>query len=209
MHCVALSDLNLNGTLGVLCICVVNLTVDNIEVITLTEHTSRRRRNLPSTTKELVHPLLFSVLLKYRTLQSEISHLSRRVKGTIGITSNPSRTSLCQFSITFRIFYFSFHLWSAYVKCERLPLRTPGSIPFWDLLMSQLLKSVFPYLPCLFSSFNLEYPLDIIHVAPLNTERILTELDMKQKRNFLHQVCVLGADHRPVGSNKKVRGPNF
>ena len=29
---------------------------------------------------------------------------------------------------------------------------------FWDLLMLQLLRPVFPNLPCLFSTFHLEYP---------------------------------------------------
>ena len=42
---------------------------------------------------------------------------------------------------------------------ERLPFRTPGSFPlFWDLLMLQLLGSDFPNLPCLYSTFHLEYP---------------------------------------------------
>ena len=31
--------------------------------------------------------------------------------------------------------------------------------PFWDLLMLQLLRLNFPNLPCLYSTFHLEYPL--------------------------------------------------
>ena len=43
---------------------------------------------------------------------------------------------------------------------ERLPFRTPGSVPlFWDLLMLQLLRPNSSNLPCLYSTFNLEYPL--------------------------------------------------
>ena len=43
---------------------------------------------------------------------------------------------------------------------ERLPFRTPGSVsPFWDLLMLQLLRPNSSKLPCLYSTFHLEYPL--------------------------------------------------
>ena len=43
---------------------------------------------------------------------------------------------------------------------ERLPFRTPGSVPpFWDLLMLQLLRPNSSNLPCLYSTFHLEYPL--------------------------------------------------
>ena len=45
-----------------------------------------------------------------------------------------------------------------HVSRERLPFRAPGSVPFWDLPMFQLLRQVFPTLPCLFLTFNLEYP---------------------------------------------------
>ena len=44
------------------------------------------------------------------------------------------------------------------VSREHLPFWTPGSVPFWDLLMLQLLRSVFPNLPCLFSLFTLNIP---------------------------------------------------
>ena len=46
------------------------------------------------------------------------------------------------------------------IKFEResLPLRTHDSVPlFGDLLMFQWLRLVFPNLPCLFSTFHLEY----------------------------------------------------
>ena len=45
------------------------------------------------------------------------------------------------------------------VTCQQgtLTLRTPCSVPFWDLLMLQLLRPAFPNLPCLFSTFHLEY----------------------------------------------------
>ena len=47
-----------------------------------------------------------------------------------------------------------------YASRERLPFRTPGSFPpFWDLLMLQLLRPVLLNLPCLFSTFHLEYTL--------------------------------------------------
>ena len=43
---------------------------------------------------------------------------------------------------------------------ERLPFRTPGSVPpFWDLLMLQLLRPNSSTLPCLYSTFHLEYRL--------------------------------------------------
>ena len=43
---------------------------------------------------------------------------------------------------------------------ERLPFRTPGSVPpLWDLLVLQLLKPDSSNLPCLYSTFHLEYPL--------------------------------------------------
>ena len=42
---------------------------------------------------------------------------------------------------------------------ERLPFRTPGSVPlFWDLLVLQLLRPDSSNLPCLYSTFHLEYP---------------------------------------------------
>ena len=40
---------------------------------------------------------------------------------------------------------------------ERLSSKTPGSVPFRDLLMFQLLRPVFRNLSCLFSTFHLEY----------------------------------------------------
>ena len=43
---------------------------------------------------------------------------------------------------------------------ERLPFRTPGSVAhFCDLLMLQLLRPNSSNLPCLYSTFHLEYPL--------------------------------------------------
>ena len=40
---------------------------------------------------------------------------------------------------------------------EHLFFWTPGSAPFRDLLMFQLFRQIFPNLPCLFSTFLLEY----------------------------------------------------
>ena len=41
---------------------------------------------------------------------------------------------------------------------ERLPFRTPGSVPpFCDLLVLQLLRPDSSNLPCLYSTFHLEY----------------------------------------------------
>ena len=43
---------------------------------------------------------------------------------------------------------------------EHLPFWTPGSVPpLWDLLVLQLLRPDFSNLPCLYSTFHLEYPL--------------------------------------------------
>ena len=43
---------------------------------------------------------------------------------------------------------------------ERLPFRTPGSVPhFGNLLMHQLFRPNSSNLPCLYSTFHLEYPL--------------------------------------------------
>ena len=43
---------------------------------------------------------------------------------------------------------------------ERLPFRTLGSVPlFWDLHVLQLLRPDSSNLPCLYSTFHLEYPL--------------------------------------------------
>ena len=47
---------------------------------------------------------------------------------------------------------------------ERLPFRTPGSVPpppSWDLLVLQLLRPDSSNLPCLYSTCHLEYPLVI------------------------------------------------
>ena len=47
------------------------------------------------------------------------------------------------------------------VACQqgKLTLRTPCSVPpFGDLFMLQLLRPVFPNLPCLFATFRLDYP---------------------------------------------------
>ena len=43
---------------------------------------------------------------------------------------------------------------------ERLPFPTPGSVPpLWDLHVLQSLRPDSSNLPCLYSTFNLEYPL--------------------------------------------------
>ena len=43
---------------------------------------------------------------------------------------------------------------------ERLPIWKPGAVhPFWDLLVLQLLGPDSSNLPCLYSTFHLEYPL--------------------------------------------------
>ena len=52
------------------------------------------------------------------------------------------------------------HSSAGHASRERLPFRTPGSVPpFWDLLVLQLLKPDSSNLPCLYSTFHLEYPL--------------------------------------------------
>ena len=46
-----------------------------------------------------------------------------------------------------------------HVSRERLPFRTPGSVLFfWDMLVLQLLRPDSSNLPCLYSTFHLEYP---------------------------------------------------
>ena len=45
------------------------------------------------------------------------------------------------------IWLYLLRMWHA--SRERLPQRTVCSVPFWDLLMLQLLRPIFPYLPCL------------------------------------------------------------
>ena len=61
---------------------------------------------------------------------------------------------------------------------ERLPFRTPGSVPhFWDLLMLQLLRLNSPNLPCLYSTFHLEYPL------------VLSRFYLKNKTQTKHCHC--------------------
>ena len=47
-------------------------------------------------------------------------------------------------------------VWHA--SSEHLPVRTPGSVPFWDLLMLELLRPVFTNLPLILSTLHLEYP---------------------------------------------------
>ena len=48
-------------------------------------------------------------------------------------------------------------VWHA--RRERLPFWTLGSVPrFWVLSILQLLRPVFPNLPCLFSLFHIDYP---------------------------------------------------
>ena len=82
------------------------------------------------------------------------------------VTSQPIRlsTNFMTFipSLTFTDYeWFSMeHLqrvWHA--SRERLPFRTPGSVPHLDLLMFQLLRPNSLNLPCLYSTFHLEYPL--------------------------------------------------
>ena len=48
--------------------------------------------------------------------------------------------------------------WVLHASREHLPFQTPGFVPFWDFLMLQLLRPVFPNLLCLFSTFHLECP---------------------------------------------------
>ena len=50
--------------------------------------------------------------------------------------------------------------WMWHASRERLPFRTPVSVsPLWDLLVLQLFSSDSSNLPCLYSTFHLEYPL--------------------------------------------------
>ena len=83
------------------------------------------------------------------------------------------------------------HFWllPSFLKrlCKMWTLTLPDTWfhPFLGLAYAPIVEISFPVLAVSF----LKYPLDILHVAPLNTERILTELDMKQMRNFLYQVC--------------------
>ena len=54
---------------------------------------------------------------------------------------------------------FMEHLqWAWHASRVCLPFRTPGSVPpFWDLLVLKLLRPDFSNLPCLYSTFHLEY----------------------------------------------------
>ena len=52
---------------------------------------------------------------------------------------------------------------------EGLPFRTPGTVPpFWDLLVLQLLRPDSSNLPCLYSTFHLEYPLVLFRICFLH-----------------------------------------
>ena len=70
-------------------------------------------------------------------------------------------TLIPSFTITELLVVSMEHLqWVWHASRERLPFRTPGSSPFLDLLMLQLLKPILANLPCLFYTFLLEYFLD-------------------------------------------------
>ena len=67
---------------------------------------------------------------------------------------------------------------------ERLPFRTPGSVPqFWDLLVLQILRPDSSNLPCLYSTFHLEYPLVLFRFCFAIHVLILYYLLIKQKRS--------------------------
>ena len=47
----------------------------------------------------------------------------------------------------------------------------PSPVPFWDLIVLQLLRPDSSNLPCLYSTFNLEYPLVLSRFCSLSRER--------------------------------------
>ena len=71
---------------------------------------------------------------------------------------------------------------------ERLPLRTPVSSIFWDLLMLQLLRPAFPNLSCLFSTFHLEYPSVLSRFCCLYLYKTSALQDLELKPLTTHRV---------------------
>ena len=68
-----------------------------------------------------------------------------------------------------------------YASRERLPFRTPGSVPhFGTCLMLQLLRPNSSNWPCLYSTFHLEYPLVL--------SRFCLEQIIHQRSNPWHTV---------------------
>ena len=53
---------------------------------------------------------------------------------------------------------------------ERLPFRTPGSVPLWDLLVLQLLRPDSPNLPCFTRLFTLNTPWYFLDFAFVSKE---------------------------------------
>ena len=77
-------------------------------------------------------------------------------------------------------------VWLARMEC--LPFRTPGSVPlFWNLLVFQLLRPDSPNLPCLYSTFHLEYPLVLSRLCFIVC-RSLTVIILINKCNW----CFIG-----------------
>ena len=75
---------------------------------------------------------------------------------------------------------------------------------FWDLLMLQLLRPNSSNLPCLYSTFHLEYPLVLSRFCLLRHFRFLlwtrwtkfNETWQEADLNVLYQVCAFGADQK-------------
>ena len=67
-----------------------------------------------------------------------------------------------------------------YASRERLPFRTPGSVPpLWDLLVFQLLRPDSSNLPCLYSTFRLEYPFLLSRFCLVNYKTIVNQFHIK------------------------------
>ena len=77
------------------------------------------------------------------------------------------------------------------VACQQGALTLPDTWfrpPFWDLLMFQLLRPYSSNLPCLYSTFHLEYPLVVSRFCPLlsiskNTLPFITWCSGKSNKN--------------------------
>ena len=106
---------------------------------------------------------------------------------------------------------------------ERLPFRIPGSAPpFWGLLVLQLLRPDSSNLPCLYSTFCLEYPLVLsrfcferyVNSKSDYLELLLSVCNIIDKTNALTNalpICTTFIKHQLFISNttttKQVRNP--
>ena len=77
--------------------------------------------------------------------------------------------------------------------------------PFWDLLMLQLLRPNSSNLPCLYSTFHLEYPLVLSRFCILNKQLYLMVVNQQQRSGFVIRHRILS--HKKV-QNKTAKYPH-